>query len=244
MTSLGRSVYETAFVVSPIILTGGVAGNILGGMLPIISITESISFLGGILSSGAMPPPGSFFAAYSVIPGSKLIDNQYGTYPFANQSVAANAVITQPLTLSMKMTLQVRQYSIRLAIITALQATLQQHTTSGGTYTVATPSYIATNQLLLGLTDISPDDPSQQQTVFRWDFFAPLITQQQAANAQSQLMSSISNGTPTNGDWSGPASTVGFQNSLATTGTVPASSGLTGASAAGAPYMLGGPVVQ
>lgn len=238
MSSLGLEAYKLAFQVSPIIFTGGIAANIPGGGLPIISITESIDFLGGILSGGQSTS--DYFANFDTLAGSKLISNQYGTYPFANQNVAANAVIVQPLTISLRMTCRVNNYLARFAIITALQASLQQHTALGGTYTVATPGLIYTNLLLTDLTDISPGDPTQQQSVWRWDFFAPLITQAQAQQAQSSLMSSLSNGTPTSGDWSGPASTVGVQNSIATPGTIPAANGLAGASAAGSPYMIGG----
>lgn len=233
MSSAGLVAFQLGFEISPIIMTGGIAGGILGGMLPIVSILESADFLTGILSgSSSAFDLSRYFAHFRPIPGSTLIDNQFGTYPFANQTVAANAVIVQPLRISMLMTCPANTnsgYLGKLAVMTALQQVLKQHTAMGGTYTVVTLAQIYTNMLLLQLKEVSGGETKQDMTAYQWDFWQPLITLQQAANAQNNLMNAISNGTPTDGSLSGPGSTVGAQNSLATPSTIPAASSLPGA---------------
>ena len=77
-------------------------------MLPIISITEALNFTVGILSGGENIELDDFFANYQPIPGGTLIDQDIGEYPFANQSVAANAVIAKPLKIPMMMICPVR----------------------------------------------------------------------------------------------------------------------------------------
>jgi hypothetical protein len=233
MTSAGRTVFQLGFEISPIILTGGIAAQMLGGMLPIVSIMQSADFLAGILTgSTSALNLDNYFAHFRPIPGSTLIDNQYGLYPFANQNVAANAVITQPLRISLRMdcpATTISGYPGKLAVLTALQKVLSQHTQLGGTYTVVTLAQIYTNQLLLKLGEISGGNTKQDMVSYQWDFFGPLITLAQAANAQNSLMSAISNGTPTDGSTSGPGAAVGAQNTLATPSVVPAASSLPGA---------------
>src|SRR5579859_6827529 len=96
----GLAAYKLSFQLSPIIFVGGIAQNIPFQMLPIIAITEALNFTIGLLSGGDPIDLDNFFANYQPMPGSTLIDNQYGQYPFANQSVAANALITNPLRIS------------------------------------------------------------------------------------------------------------------------------------------------
>lgn len=244
MSSFGRSIFQLGFEISPIILTGGVAQGILGGMLPIVSIMQSADFLAGILTgSTSALDLNSYFARFRPVPGSTLIDNQYGTYPFANQSVAANAVIVNPNAISLRMDCPANTnsgYAGKLAVMTALQQVLAQHTAMGGSYTVVTLAQIYTNMLLLKLKEISGGGTKQDMVSYQWDFFAPLITLQQAANAQNSLMNSISNGTPTNGSQTGPAASTGVQNTLATGSTVPAAGSLPGAQVAAA----GSPLAQ
>src|ERR1700753_779717 len=117
MKSLGAEAAQLSFQVSPIILTNGIA-SYLGGMLPIIAVTEALDFSGGLLGGGD-PDSGldQAFAHYRVMPGATLIENAYGKYPFANQSVASNAVIVEPLTISLLMTLQITSIPGRLAIM-------------------------------------------------------------------------------------------------------------------------------
>lgn len=236
----GLAAFKLSFNISPIILTGGVAGLIPGGMLPIISITEALNFGIGLLGGGGEDIDlDSFFCYFQPLGGSTFIDQQIGQYPFANQAVAANATIAQPLTVSMEMICPVREafgYASKLATMTALQNTLAQHNASGGTYTVATPSRFYDNCILLRMVDTSGGNSKQAQERWRLDFVQPLLTLQQAEQAQNSLMGKISAGVPVGGDppgWSGLPPTVGIPPSLAGPGVVPALSSLAAGSIAG-----------
>ena len=177
--------------------------NLPGGALPIISITEALNFTAGLLTGGNdLTNLDDFFAHFVPLPNSTLIDQQIGHYPFANQSVAANAVIPQPLTISLRMICPARGpggYALKLATITALQATLKQHNISGGTYIVATPSAFYPNCVMLDLKDTSAGFDVQAQNTYQWDFEAPLLTLQDAQAAQNNLLSQITAGAPING---------------------------------------------
>lgn len=232
--SPGSIAYKLAFELSPIILTGGVASLIPGGMLPLISITEAVNFTQGLLSGGNFDLD-TAFAHFQPMPGASLIDNQVGTYPFANQTVAANAIISQPLSVSLLMVAPAQGpfgYATKLATMMALRSTLAEHSAQGGTYTVATPSYFYTSCLLTGLRDVSGGESKQTQVRWQFDFMQPLLTLEQAEQAQNSLMSKLSNGTKIDGlpTWSGLQPTVGLPPSGAAPSVVPASTGLGGSS--------------
>jgi hypothetical protein len=169
------------------------------------------------------------------MPGGSLIANSYGTYPFANQSVAANAVIGEPLRVSLKMTCPARSggggFAAKLPVLTALQALLELHSNTGGTYTVATPSYLYTNCLLKDLRHIGDTSPSQPQSIWQWDFDQPLLTEQQAVIAYNGMMQNIVGGTPSTGALSG-GEVIGQPLSLAAPSTISSASSLGGTSAA------------
>jgi hypothetical protein len=208
------SVYDLAFQVSPIILVGGIAANTLGGMLPIIALTgQAASFVQGALSGGLST--NDFFARFVPIPGSTLVNQTVATYPFANQAVASNATIQQPLTVSLRMIAPVKDeagYLTKTAIWTSLQNSLVAHNAAGGTYTIATPWYIYTNCLLTTITDTTGGDTKQQQIFAQWDFFQPLINQQQANSAYNSLMSKLDGGAQV----SAPAAGTSFWSNTAT----------------------------
>jgi hypothetical protein len=230
--------WKLSFQLCPIFLTGGIAGSMPGGALPIILLTEALNFTGGITEPSSIADLDTMFGNFQPLPGSKLIDQQAALYPFANQKVAANAVITEPLTVSLRMDCPVREgagYFQKLATMTALQATLAQHNAAGGTYTVATPTYFYTNCLLRSLEDISDGATKQAQLSWRWDFIQPLLTQAQAIQAQNNLMSQISNGSQINGQpsYSGLNPTVGSSSSVASPSVVPGGAGSAGSLAGG-----------
>jgi hypothetical protein len=239
MSSPGLAQFKLSFELSPIILTNGIAKNVPGGMMPIISLTEAQNFDTGLLSGSAGPDLDNFFANFIPLPNATLIDQDIGMYPFANQAVAANAVIAKPLAISYRMICPVRQaggYSAKLAVMMALQASLQQHNNSGGTYTLVTPSYIYVNCLMTSMRDISPlGDTAQKQTEWQLDFVKPLLTLDDAEQAQNSLMSKFTSGTQINGDpaWSGLPPTVGDPSSLAGPSIVPPASDLFGSGASG-----------
>jgi hypothetical protein len=225
--SAGELAFRLSFQLSPILFTGGIAAQ-MGGVLPIILITEAFSFVGGILSGAEDIDPDNFFANFVPVAGSTLIDQQIGKYPFANQAVAANAVITQPLRISLRMICPARGpagYALKLATMTALQAAFKYHNASGGTYTIATPSFFYTNCLMSspGMTDISNNASLQAQNTYELSFEQPLLTLQDAQQAQSNLMQTITNATSagSNPTWSGPGA-ISNPSSFPAIGTVPA----------------------
>jgi hypothetical protein len=210
-----RAQYNLAFQVSPIILQGGIAASAQGGLLPIIALYGQLGLFGSTTTDEngrptTVPPASAdqFFAQYMPLPGSTLINNAVGMYPFANQQVAANAIIQQPLTLSMLMIAPVNQpggYLTKLSTFTALQGSLQAHSAAGGTFSVATPAFVFSNLIMTGMTDITHGDGNQPQIEWQLDFIQPLLTIQAAAAAQSALMAKISSGGQINGTpaWSG-----------------------------------------
>lgn len=239
----GISYWKLNYQISPIILNQGIAANIPGGRAPIISYTEARNYDIGILSSGNVDIPlDRFFANFQVISGGTMIEQQVGMYPFANQVVAANAVISQPLKVSLLMVCPVQKaggYADKTSVMTGLQSTLKQHNASGGWYTVQTPSFVYANALLLSLTDVSNSDSKQVQTAWRWDFIQPLLTQEQATQAYNSTMSKIANGTKTDGATSGGASLLNFPASASMPSIIPAGSGASGGSIAQAPTLPG-----
>ncbi len=225
----GTSIWKLGFQLSPIMLTGGIAGG-LGGMLPIIAFTQAVDFVAGILSGTVDLEMDDFFAHFQPLPGSTLIDVELGNYPFANQTIAANAIIKQPLRLSMLMRCPVRNelsYFTKLATMTLLQQVLDYHSSNGGTYTVITPAQIYTNGILKTLRDVSDQESKQVQNAYMWDFEFPLITLAQAAQAQNSLMGQLTAGTQvTSPTWSGVGNSISAPNSLIGSSIIPTSTPL------------------
>ena len=239
--SVFQPIFTAGFQVSPIILVGGLAADVPGNMLPIITFTEGVSLITGLLAGNFPTSLNDFFAQFTVIPSGKLISQQIGHYPFANQSVAANAVITEPLTVSVRMDCPARNpgdYVTKLAVLTALQAALSAHNAAGGLYTIATPSFIYTNCIMKALTDVSGGGSAQVQYQWLFDFEQPLVTLQAAQQVYSALLNNISNGTQISGlpAWSGASISA---SSPATGGGV---GSILGASTTGASVGIAPPV--
>lgn len=235
--SAGSIAFKLAYELSPIILVNGIASNIPFQMLPIISITESINFATGLLSGSVDIDLDRYFAHFQPLPGATMIDQQIAMYPFLNQAVAANAVVSQPLQVSMLMHCPAQTsmgYLTKLATMTALQATLAQHNASGGTYTIITPSYFYTNCLMTGMRDVSSGETQQTQVSWQLDFVQPLLTLQQAQQAQSSMMNQLTNGTQIVGQpsYSGLAQASG-QASVGSGAIIPAATGTPGSAVVG-----------
>jgi hypothetical protein len=221
--SPGGSSFLLQFQATPIVLTGGLASGIAGGILPLVSVSNAISFPGGLLSTGSsFPDLDELFANFQPLPGSTLIDQAIGEYPFANQTVAANAVIQLPLKISMLMTCPAGAgggYLTKSAVMQSIQATVSQHNQSEGLYTILTPAFAYTNCVMKALTDVSGTQTKQVQWLYRWDFEQPLVSLQAAAQAFNAQMSQIANNLP------GGLTGFGQQNLVGSTvgGTAPAS---------------------
>lgn len=210
--------WRLSYEISPIVLVNGIATGVTGQLLPVISLIQAQNFTGGILQTSSPLGFNDFVGHFEPLPGATLIDNQIGEYPFANQQIAANAIIAMPLKLSMLMIAPAPSnggYNQKIAAFTSLQQSLYQHTLLGGTYIVATPSYIYDGMLLTGLRDVSSNDTVQPQTRWQWDFVQPLLTQAQATAAQNSLLARSTAGLQTFGD---PPSTSGAQNANASSG--------------------------
>jgi hypothetical protein len=235
MSSADQAIFKLGFEISPIILVNGVAAMIPGQMLPILALTQAGDFTLGLLSGGTSLPTSldQYFAHWKPLPGTTLINNSVGQYPFANQAVAANAVIQGANTISMVMACPAQlqgAYTSKLATMTALQKTLQQHNATGGYYTVATPSQIYPNCLLLRVADVSSGDSKQVQYMWQFDFIQPLLTVDQLAQVYNGLMSKIAGGLPTGSDpsWNGQVTGANFTSSGGT--ILPSATNLVGAS--------------
>ena len=200
--SAGYVAFKLAFQITPIILTRGIATS-LGGALPIMLLTESgVSLISGLLSGNSPTDLDSYFAHYQPLPGATLINNAIATYPFANQAIAANALIAQPLNISMLMICPARNTSgmaIKLATMISLQNTLAQHNSQGGTYSVVTPSYIYTDCVMSKMTDVTSSNSKQTQIMWQLDFYQPLVSLASAQSALSGLMQKLTDGTPISG---------------------------------------------
>jgi hypothetical protein len=179
-------------------------------MLPIVALTEAPSLVAGLLQGNglsALTNVDQYFAHWMPLAGSTLIKNEIGSYPFANQIIAANAIIKQPNNISMLMVCPAQRtggYATKLATVSALKKTLDYHHQSGGTYTVVTPSYIYTGCILSAMTDATGGESNQVQTAWRFDFVQPLITLEDAGSFSS-FMQSLEGGLPIVGNptWSG-----------------------------------------
>jgi len=198
MTSLAKSVFTAAYEIAPIWLVGGLA-DYVGGYVPITLLTEIIDYPGLVNKE--------FFAHFKPLPGGTLAKWQVAEYPFANFATAANAVVQQPLEISMLMVCPAQTgggYLFKQAILTAVQFAIQKHITTGGTFTVITPAFTYANCLLTGIRDITPAGDKQVQYMFQWDFVQPLITTSQSQSVLGTLMDKVSNGLPTTASWTSP----------------------------------------
>jgi hypothetical protein len=187
--------FRLSYELSPIILTNGIAANLTGGALPIINLLGDADIDTGFNQDGR-----DNFSHFQPIPGGSLIDNEIGRYPFANQAVASNSTIANPLVISLLMLSPVNQqggYADKINRLTSLKSSLDAHTAAGGTYTVATPGFIYTNCILLSLRDVTKSGPGQPQSAWQWDFIKPLLTLEDAAAAMNALLSKIDASQPT-----------------------------------------------
>ena len=206
----GVALARLGYEISPIILTNGIATSggigqalssipILGSalnMVPIIVYTEAFNLIGELLTSGGLSLE-SFFAHFRPLPGGTLIDNAIGTYPFANQAVAANAIIAQPLKISMLMVCPVKGtlgVGIKQITMMNLQSVLAKHNSLGGTYTIITPSFLYTDCIMTAMTDVSGAESNQAQWQWRLDFEQPLVSLVAAAGALGTLMDKLTSG--------------------------------------------------
>jgi hypothetical protein len=195
---MSLSQYQMQYQLSPIWLENGIAGS-TGAMLPILALINPNAFGETLLDGNPDFDFSDAFGVFQPVVGGSLVEQVPATYPYANLNVAANAIIRNPINVSMIMITpmnQVSSWSVKLNTMTSLKATLDSHNNSGGTYTIMTPAYTYTHMCMLSLTDVSMAQSPIPQNAWRWDFTRPLVTQDQAQTAMNNLMNQITNGTP------------------------------------------------
>lgn len=192
-TPTGREQFKQTYETGAIILFGGIAGG----------ATNSLMI--GTLSGG-LP------LTFVPIVGGSLVSNQVATFPLANQAVAANSIIQQPLKISIMMIAPADGQSVgylsKSAAMTALVNSLNQHNNLGGVYSVVTPSYTYTNCLLTDMYDSSDGRSQQAQYQWRFDFMQPLLTLAAAQAAQNNLVQKLTGGNAQAASTSAAASTT------------------------------------
>jgi hypothetical protein len=239
------SQWKLSFQVSPIFLTGPPVSNVPSGMVPFLSIVNPGAFPASQVAGGAYNPGAATgvastfnlsgvaqdefdldnaFGAFNVMPGGTLVAQTVAKYPFANQAYAANAIIRDPLHVSLIWDTPMRgsnAWGQKLTIMQTVKARLDAHNNAGGTYVVATPSYIYDNLIMIGLSDASRGSSQLPQNAWRFDFERPLVTLQDLHAAQSALMSKITNGVITDGSLSGAGAGLGSITSQPQMGSGP-----------------------
>jgi hypothetical protein len=225
--SAGLTAWQLLFEYSPIILVGGITDLFPGFMVPIIALTEAINFPLGLLGGGAGPSLDRMFAKYQVLHGTTLLAQETAKYPFANSTVAANAVVKQPTEVSVIMICPAQthfsMYS-KLAIMEAFTSILDRHNQSGGTYTIATPSQIFTNCVFRTMVDVSSGDTKQVQHAWQLVFEKPLLTLSDAEQVLNGFASQIERGVQlVNPAYSGLGSAVSTSGAAVAPGVIPSS---------------------
>lgn len=219
--------FQQTFEIAPIFLVGGIAQGQLNDQMPITNLTQP----GGVNGLEY----NDYFAHFNIIPGGTISEWAIAEYPFANMQVAANAVIQQPLRISLKMicpaqtnssefsqsglsinipsissSQPLNNYTTKLNTITSIQNQIQNHISQGGYFIVYTPAFVYQNVLLKSIRDVTPAGDKQVQFVWQWDFEQPLISLSNASTSLGNVMSGAQNGTPTPTSWSN-TSTPNFQ---------------------------------
>lgn len=145
----------------------------------------------------ALLPAQSGFAYFRPLPGASFLKYRAATYPMFNQVVAGNAMISEGIGVSIEMKCPSNAafpYSQKQAAIASLVASLKQHISLGGIFSVQTPAYFYQNGLMTDFRDITGADLKQVQAEFQLDFFFPLITIADAQAAQGTFLQTLNSG--------------------------------------------------
>jgi hypothetical protein len=198
------SAYKVRYQIAPIILTGGIAQNVPGGMISMLAGSNPNLILPTLYSEGAqrnlldaLNPSGQIigtqgdpstspgfsnfddaFGAFNVLAGGTLCVQTVPKYPLADMTLAANAIVREPLTLSLIWDTPMRganAWDTKLTVMQALKMMLDQHNNAGGLYAVMTPAFFYENLILTALTDNSRGGNSLPQNAWRFDFERPMV---------------------------------------------------------------------
>lgn len=191
--------YTLAYEYSPIWFTGGSFASVSPVGIPMIALTQALSTVGSglsALSGSNVDLTGQPFFTWRPLPGSTLWESEVAEFPFFTNQVAANAQVQKPLRISMLGHCPASPnapFSIKIATLHALQAFIQNHINSGGTFTVFTPSYTYFNCLLTNFIDVSTGETNQAQVSWQMDFVQPLLTFPGTTGLIAGLMGAMSN---------------------------------------------------
>ena len=215
--------FQRSYEIAPIWLEGGIAQNLPNKIMSILKLTEGDD-------RATYPDANDYFAHFKVLSGGTLQEWMVADYPFASMAMAANAVVQNPLKISMMMVCPAQaspqsnnyrnSYIAKSATLTTLKFSIDDHIAGGGTFVVNTPSFVYTNAILTSLKDISITSDKQVQYMWQWDFICPLITQSQTESVYNSLYEKMSQGLPVQSvDGEVPQSGVSSQTNIADTQT-------------------------
>jgi len=195
MSTSNFASFQKLYEIAPIMLVGGIASGLPDSMMNILQLTEGDQ-------NANYDDPNQYFAHYKVLSGSSLQDWGIAEYPFASMIMAANAVIKNPLKVSLLMACPAQtkvptNLIQRQATINRLKSSLDDHISQGGYFIVSTPGFTYSNCLLTALHDITNPTEKQVQFLYQWDFVQPLITQSQAQITLNALYNKLDKGLPT-----------------------------------------------
>lgn len=191
------SEFQRSFELAPIILIDGIAKNLPGaganggGQISILDLLPPVSG----------PGLNDYFAHFKVLPGGTLQDWGVAEYPFASMVMAANAVIQNPLKVSLMMTCPAQtgynNYENKQSAFSILKSSLDNHISRGGSFNVLTPAYTYTNCLLVSLVDVSSMGDKQVQLAYQWNFVQPLLTTSGAITSLNNVYNKLGLQLPT-----------------------------------------------
>ena len=191
--------YELAFLRSPIILVDGIA-SFQGGYMPIIELTEFLNVLDiikNVVTTGS--PLKDMYGVFQVQGGTTLLQYANGEYPFQNVATAVNYQIKLPNQIVFEMLTPFKKFGDpfnQLPIMTVLIQALERHRAMGGYYMLLTPSKIYTSCLLNAITQVDYESDKQLQMAWMWAFTEPLLTEEAAEKAYSDIMDKIAGKLP------------------------------------------------
>lgn len=197
--STGQAIFQRNYQISPIFFVNGIAGD------------GNSSSISSYLQNGDAPSSlDNYFANFKPLAGGTLEDWGVADYPLAALTVAANAVVQQPLHISMLMVCPVQanaqnNYARKIATISALKASIDNHILTGGWFDVLTPAFFYQGCLLTELKDVTTSDTKQVQLQYQWNFTKPLITEEQAGTVQTTFLNKVTQGFKVSGQsWGTP----------------------------------------
>jgi hypothetical protein len=225
---------KARYQVAPIILTGGIASMVTGNAVSLLTLTQpnllpmagndstlrqnlitALQLNNPSFANAYLPPDNDLddaFGAFTVLPGGTLCVNTVPKYPLASMTMAANAIVREPINISLIWDTPMRgpnAWISKLTTMIALKAVLDLHNNAGGMYTVMTPAFYYDNLILTSLADNSRGGNPLPQNAWRFDFERPMIVTTDDVTADLNMLTSLlTRGVKTVAKTSGPATSA------------------------------------